>query len=90
MRPLRDGISRRQFGWWHAVNPDGTGFMTMHSFVYGYDGGSPCAGLLPLGSTLYGTTSRGANSDNGTMFSISFRAQLTIALSGVPPTGIIL
>lgn len=64
--------------------------MTMHSLIYGYDGGSPCAGLLPLDSALYGTTSRGANSDDGTMFSISFRPQLTIALSGVPPTGIIL
>jgi uncharacterized repeat protein (TIGR03803 family) len=42
------------------------------------------------GNTLYGTASGGGSSGNGTVFSISFRPELTITPSGLPPSGVIL
>jgi len=51
-----------------AVNTNGTGFTNL------YNAGSP-AGLVLSGHTLYGTT-------RGTVFSLSFRPQLTITRSG--------
>jgi uncharacterized repeat protein (TIGR03803 family) len=70
-----------------AVNTDGTGFATLHSFTAGSglppyvnnsDGAWPVAGLILSGSTLYGTASGGGSSGNGTIFSISLPPQLTI------------
>src|SRR5208337_2833801 len=70
-----------------AVNTDGTGFTNLHSFtafsipfVVGppwlgrtnSDGAFPQAALALSGTTLYGTTSTGGSSGNGTVFSISF------------------
>ncbi len=40
-----------------AVNIDGTGFTTLHTFTFGSDGGQPIAGLILSGNTLYGTAS---------------------------------
>jgi len=65
-----------------AVNTDGTGFTNLHSFTassyeeYPYtninsDGAFPDAGLILSGNTLYGTASRGGNSDNGTVFALN-------------------
>jgi len=81
-----------------ALNTDGTGFTNLYSFTatsgtYPYDnsdGSRPHAGLILSGNTLYGTAGHGGNSGNGTVFSLSFRPQLTIIPSGVPPGGIIL
>jgi uncharacterized repeat protein (TIGR03803 family) len=42
-----------------AVNTDGTGFTTLHSFTGDSDGAGPVAGLILSGNTLYGTTSIG-------------------------------
>ena len=65
-----------------AVNIDGTGFATLHYFT-GFSGGaSPQAGLILSGNTLYGTAAAGGSSGNGTVFSLSFRPQLTITPSG--------
>lgn len=64
-----------------AVNTDGTGFTTLHSFTSA-EGGYPYAGLILSGNTLYGTASQGGSSDNGTVFSLSSRPQLTITASG--------
>ncbi len=63
-----------------AVNTDGTGFTSLHSFTG--DGQNPYAGLILSGNTLYGTTYRGGASGNGTVFSLSFAPQLTITPSG--------
>jgi uncharacterized repeat protein (TIGR03803 family) len=69
-----------------AVNTDGTGFMTLHNFA-----GRPSldtglipsgGGLILSGSTLYGTTYSGGTYGDGTVFSLSFRPQLTIIPSG--------
>jgi uncharacterized repeat protein (TIGR03803 family) len=64
-----------------AVNTDGTGFTTLHHFTVGRGGGLPNARLLLSGNTLYGTTSDLYNG-YGTVFSLSFRPQLTIVSSG--------
>ena len=80
-----------------AVNTDGTGFTNLHLFTAldqtyftNSDGAIPYAGLFLSGNTLYGTAQVGGSSGNGTVFSLSFRPQLTITPSGVPPSGIIL
>ena len=60
-----------------AVNTDGTGFTNLHFFTEtGYnntnsDGAIPQAGLILLGNTLYGTTTDGGISGNGTVFAVN-------------------
>jgi len=73
-----------------AVNINGTGFTNLHSFAtlsggyYGTnsDGAFLYAGLISSGSTLYGTAAGGGTFGNGTVLSLSFAPQLTIARSG--------
>jgi uncharacterized repeat protein (TIGR03803 family) len=54
-----------------AVNTDGTGFTNLHGFTGGSDGSQPYAGLILSGNTLYGTTTFGGNSGNGTVFKVA-------------------
>jgi len=54
-----------------AVNINGNGLTTLHSFVYSSDGANPDAGLILSGNTLYGTAYRGGSSGNGTVFAIN-------------------
>jgi uncharacterized repeat protein (TIGR03803 family) len=65
-----------------ALNVDGTGFRVLHTFTAssGYgpvatytnnDGARPNGGLILSGSTLYGVTSYGGLSGNGTVFSLN-------------------
>ena len=54
-----------------AVNTDGTGFTTLHSFTGGSDGANPPARLILSGNTLYGTASGGGYGRAGTVFSIN-------------------
>jgi len=64
-----------------ALNTDGTGFTTLHSFTatsgskggYGTnsDGVFPYAGLLLSGNTLYGTAQCGGSSGWGTVFAVN-------------------
>lgn len=75
-----------------AVNTDGTGFTTLHSFPPGTpapinllindDGSYPMSGLLLSDYTLYGTTEQGGSMGYGTVFSLSLLPQLAITLSG--------
>jgi len=74
-----------------ALNSDGTGFQTLHSF-YGFNDGFYAQGELSLSnSTLYGTTYLGGPANNGTLFAINtdgsgFVALHTFAaLTGFPP-----
>ncbi len=61
-----------------AVNTDGTGFTTLHSFTsisssFPYtnsDGGDPDAGFILAGKTLYGTATRGGSAGFGVVFSL--------------------
>ncbi len=67
-----------------ALNTDGTGFTTLHSFTAlnnrtNSEGVNPTGGLILLGNTLYGTTFSGGSSGYGTIFSLSLLPpQLTI------------
>ena len=56
-----------------AVNTNGSGFKTLHSFAGNpNDGASPAAGLLLSGNTFYGTTGSGGSGGNsGTVFAIN-------------------
>jgi uncharacterized repeat protein (TIGR03803 family) len=54
-----------------AVNTDGSGFTTLHNFSGGDDGAWPYAGVILSSKTLYGTTSYGGTSSNGTVFAVN-------------------
>ena len=54
-----------------AVNTDGMGFTNLHNFSSSSDGRNPQAGLLLIGSTLYGTANRGGSSGYGTVFAVN-------------------
>jgi uncharacterized repeat protein (TIGR03803 family) len=59
-----------------AVNTNGTGFTTLHSFtklnaIFNSDGALPNAGLVLSGATLYGTARLGGDYGAGTVFSVS-------------------
>ena len=65
-----------------AVNTNGTGFTTPHTFTNSPDGYSPHAGLISSGNTLYGTANGGTNG-TGMVFSLSLPTpQLAITFSG--------
>jgi uncharacterized repeat protein (TIGR03803 family) len=64
-----------------AVNTNGAGFTTVHSFTAWYtnssgaytnsDGAEPFGGLILSGNTLYGTASSGGSSGGGTVFAVN-------------------
>ena len=71
------------YGTVFTINTDGTGFTNLFSFNGPGGGIFPYAGLVLSGNTLYGTASDYLSDPNlGTVFSLSFRPQLTIASSG--------
>jgi len=70
------------FGMVFKVSTSGTGFTTLHWFTGGDEGSDPGAGLILSGNTLYGTAAGGGSSGSGTVFSLSFRPQLTVIPSG--------
>src|SRR5207237_5053092 len=72
-----------------SVKTDGTSFRTLHEFTR-LDGAYPIGSVVLSANILYGTAGGGGSSGNGTVFSLSFRPQLTIVPSGIPPSGIIL
>ena len=82
------GFGISDFGTVFAVNTDGTGFETLYAFTFpdgnfiNSDGAFPSARLLLSGNTLYGTAGSGGSGGKGTVFSLSFRPQLTIIPSG--------
>jgi uncharacterized repeat protein (TIGR03803 family) len=67
-----------------AINLDGTGFTNLHNFAgFPNEGSTSLSGLILSSNTLYGTTSAGGSSINGTVFSLSLPLpQLTIIRSG--------
>src|SRR6266568_2095441 len=61
-----------------AINTDGTGFRTPHSFTAesgplstNSDGAYPFAGLISSGNTLYGPAEQGGGSAAGTVFAVN-------------------
>ena len=70
------GLGLGDYGTVFAINTDGTGFRTLHSFTptTGYtnsDGYRPSGGLVLSTNILYGTAYYGGNSGNGTVFAIN-------------------
>jgi trimeric autotransporter adhesin len=55
-----------------SIQTDGTDFQTLHTFgLAAGDGFTPVNQLMMIGSKLYGSTSNGGISNNGTVFSIN-------------------
>jgi uncharacterized repeat protein (TIGR03803 family) len=54
-----------------AIQTNGAGFISLHSFAGGNDGAIPVGRLLFWSNVLYGTTSAGGLSNNGTIFAIN-------------------
>jgi len=59
-----------------AVNTDGTGFATLHTFTpdngaTNSDGANPYGGVILSGGILYGTTQNGGAFGNGTVFALN-------------------
>jgi uncharacterized repeat protein (TIGR03803 family) len=66
-----------------AVTTNGVDFTTLHAFTNNPDGGSPHAGLILSGNTLYGTAEGGGTNGTGMVFSLTLPTpQLTITFSG--------
>lgn len=60
----------RGYGEVFAINIGGTGFTNLYSFTNSIDGGSPEAGLVLSGKTLYGTAYSGGTKNFGAIFAI--------------------
>ncbi len=58
-----------------AIGTDGTGFSLLHEFAGGVNDGSyPCGSLILDGSTIYGMTNTGGDTNHGVIFSSSLLA----------------
>lgn len=64
-----DGAGHTGDGTIFKLNTDGSGYAVLKNFT-GTDGASARAGLLLIGSTLYGTTSKGGTFGQGNIFKI--------------------
>jgi uncharacterized repeat protein (TIGR03803 family) len=81
-----------------AVNTDGSGFRTLHSFSGLNDGAGPAADLMLSNNTLYGTTEFGGSTGNGTLFAVNTNGTGFITLhnfnaltdGAVPAAGLVL
>ena len=74
------GGGRNGNGTLFALNTDGTGFTSLHSFIADDDGSEPDA-LVLVGNSLYGMARNYGSpeyTDSGTVFRLSFTPQLTI------------
>jgi uncharacterized repeat protein (TIGR03803 family) len=70
------------------VAPDGTGFSVLHRFT-GSDGGTPSGALLQAtDGNFYGTTSRGGDSDSGTLFRMTPDGTVTVLHQRGSTTGL--
>ncbi len=71
-----------------SINTDGTSFTVLHEFA-GSDGVWPYGSLTLSGSTLYGKTTDGGSSGDGTVFSLVIPEPATAALLGASLFGIL-
>jgi uncharacterized repeat protein (TIGR03803 family) len=94
------GGSSQHDGTVFAINTDGTGFATLHTFTLSQanssgnytnaDGSAPKSSLILSGSTLYGTTSAGGTNGFGTVFALNLAvASPTIQFTASPTNGIV-
>jgi uncharacterized repeat protein (TIGR03803 family) len=64
-----------------GINVDGTGFTNLYSFTGGLDGAQPQAAVTFAGGSLYGTTSQGGSSDDGTVFRLTVETVSSVELT---------
>jgi uncharacterized repeat protein (TIGR03803 family) len=63
------------------VSTDGSGFQILHTFAGGItDGSRPHGALTLVGSTLYGTTAQGGDTNGGTVFSYAIPEPASAAM----------
>ena len=72
-----------------SINTDGTDFQNLHSFN-GIDGASPRGDLTLVGSTLYGMTYFGGDSNDGVIFALTVPEPSTLVLFGIAAVGLLL
>lgn len=71
------------------INLDGSGFSILHSFNGTTDGSTPLGDLALENGVLYGWTSAGGNSGNGTLFALAV-PEPSVAALGVSGFGVLL
>jgi uncharacterized repeat protein (TIGR03803 family) len=97
---LGGSLSSQQDGAVFAINTDGTGFVTLHTFTISQpnssgdytnaDGSVPIGNLILSGSTLYGATENGGTNGFGTVFALNLAvAPPTIQFTASPTNGIV-
>lgn len=63
------------------MSTDGSGFQILHTFAGGItDGSRPHGALTLVGSTLYGTTAQGGDTNGGTVFSYAIPEPASAAM----------
>jgi uncharacterized repeat protein (TIGR03803 family) len=79
-----------------AINIDGTGFKTLHTFTattgtfsVNSDGANPLAGIVMSGNVLYGTASAGGKYGAGTLFSLTVPLPPELTMVASMPTVIL-
>jgi len=78
--PGSSGPSGRGCGVVYKISTAGS-FALLHTFGAKGDGSRPYAGLTDVNGTLYGTTSEGGKSDEGTVFEITPAGKETVLFS---------
>jgi uncharacterized repeat protein (TIGR03803 family) len=54
-----------------SINPDGSNYSVLHTFTGGADGALPFSGVAEMNGTFYGTTQKGGQYNNGTVYSLT-------------------
>jgi len=65
----------------HVHNPNATSFTMLYSFKYSPDGVNPVGSLTAVGNRLFGTTSKGGTSNDGTIFVVRKRGKESVVHS---------
>ena len=84
--------STNYYGWGtvFAININGSGFTTLHTFASSpSDGANPWDGVLLSGNTLYGTTIIGGTANYGTVFGLTMTNITTNCLQVACPSDIV-
>jgi uncharacterized repeat protein (TIGR03803 family) len=65
------GGNQSQDGVLFSINTDGSNYHIVHTFAGGMDGAGAQAGLTQVGNVLFGTTTYGGLSNDGTLFELN-------------------
>ncbi len=70
-----------------CLRTNGTGFVVLHSFTGGLDGGHPYGGVVVSGNLIYGTTSTGGSAGKGTVYAFNVVQALGTDQLGITQAG---